>query len=489
MAYVTVKQLDDFLNEIKDPAKKQEAYDRVKAKNIIEGVNDHGIGGAVGQKKYAPEPEHSKFYQFVKAEMQTPIPGAKEIKSLPGEIEKAAGMTSPKAALMRGVFDFIPDTAAEATVQAASGPLMETAGLALKPLAKPLAKGAGALGDYLATSPIFGGIGKASWEWFKNNAGEVMSQIKQGLGPEAADTIANDLRTSISNAATQMEDTYKAGVIKLEQSRSPIRMNLQKNIGDNLLKIAQDAGYTDPKRNAASQQARFFSKNILSRVNDMRAASPLDIYYLQKDLNAYIKDHIGTSLGIDLLQAKDVIRKFIEETPRLNIIADMNAAWSAAKDVDVLAKKTTGSNDLIRSIQNVFNNPRETLRRRSLERLSELVPEAGKDISRARSLQAAESVAPLMRGFPATGYGAGAMFAAGKYGLAAASNPFLIAAAPTAALFSPRAYGYGYQNITKAAEMLGEASVMPYANGVAQATIAALRAARLKILQDQNVQP
>lgn len=291
--------------------------------------------------------------------------------------------------------------------------------------------------DYLATSRMGGGIGKPAWEYFKANVDRVMKYI--GKGPEAADDVANNLRTAIGNSTQELEDLYKAGVARLSEGKSgQFKLNFQDSVFGKVQYIADDAGYLDPKRLADTEEAGFFLKRVMGRLDGLKSASPLDVYKFQKDLNAHIRDKIGSSLGIRLLQVKDVVREFIEHHPKLSPIAELNAAWHEAKLIETTAKKFTGKDDLVGFVRRVFNNQQDTLSKRNFERVSSLVPEVGEQVENLRASQSAQQLSPWFR--KATGTG---LETAPSVGLAAAGylSPKALLAAP---LLSPRAYALGY---------------------------------------------
>lgn len=315
--------------------------------------------------------------------------------------------------------------------------------------------------DYLATSKIVGGIAEPAWNWFKGNVDRTLKYV--GKGAEAGDEIANNLRTEISNSSQALEEAYKAGITKLEQGKTgKVRMNVDDAIGDKLRYIArEDAGYMDPARNAASEEAGFYFKNILNRANEMKNASVREIFNFQRDLNGYIADAYAKgnqSLAKNLMSAKTVIREFIENHPKLESIAEMNAAWHDAKMIDQTAKTFTKSNDLIDYVKRTFSNPQDTLKKRGLERVGALVPGVGEELANAQSYSAAQAVSPLFRGLPATGYGAGVGAAGVLAAQTAWSNPMALLGAPLAGALSPRAYALGYKYGPQALRKAGQAA-------------------------------
>lgn len=313
---------------------------------------------------------------------------------------------------------------------------------------KAIAAGGKALFNYLATSKIAGGIAEPAWDYFKGNVQKVMDSI--GLTPTDADTMANNLRISVSNSTQQLEDAYRAGAQQL--SKDPANaINLSTLSNQAKTQIGEDFGYYDPLRNADLPEAKFFDQKIVQKLDKLGDATPYQVYEFQKDLNGYIRDQRGSTLGAALSKVRDATKALINQTDSLKPIQEINNSWASAKIIDQEASKMTNANDLIGYVQRVFNNPRDTLQKQALESVASKVPEVAQGLGDVRSYLAAQQLTPMVRGFPATGYGAAAAYGLYKAGSALASaNPLAAAAAvPALMATSPRLYGLAYQAATK----------------------------------------
>lgn len=327
-------------------------------------------------------------------------------------------------------------------------------------LAATLGKAIPAVHNYLATSKIGGMINPSSWEFFKANPDAVLAKV--GTPAEHGDSLVNDFRTAVSNASQKLEDAYRSTVNSLSSNATnPVRVNMT-GVQDKIAQMANDEyGYLNPERNMDTSDAKFFQDKILGRLDKYRYsdATPKQVYELQKDLNGYLKDNIGTTLGSAIQKTKGIVSGFIQQEPSLAPIAEANQAWSNAKDVEALAHKAVSNNDPIGFIKRTFANPQETLNKGALEDLSARVPEAGQSIHDLRSFIASRDIQPWFRKMTGTGgeTGIAAAALAGHYVPKVMENPALAALAPLAAGMSPRLYGLSYKGAQMAQKVAPEA--------------------------------
>lgn len=300
----------------------------------------------------------------------------------------------------------------------------------------------GAIGrgyDYLAKN--LGGMRQGTIDTIKEDAGAVARQL--GSTRQDVGATGGNIRSAIDDAVDKGKEFYKNIAEKYSKPSAlgdePIKLNIKGSLANKIKEIGQEAGFVsgDLKRISDKGAADKFSQ-FLDLANEYDSASPRQLYFLQKDVAAAIKENEGKPLAAALGKVKSAINSFIQENSD-KLPADLleaNRAYAAASQIEQDASKLTNANDAINYIKNAFDtNKYESQAKEGLLSLANRVPELGNLIKQARSGVAAEEAGGLIRNFPDTGLKFGAIAGAIKY-------PALI---PFAPLISPRAYLAGYQ--------------------------------------------
>lgn len=296
-----------------------------------------------------------------------------------------------------------------------------------------IAKGIGSIADYMGAKTIDAiqwlgenraGVPRSAYDFAKNNLASVINRMADN--PQAADQLAESFRGAVSGFVDKAEKYYKGVVEGIKTSSGPAspKIDVSNGLADTISNVRNEFGYGSestrqmldqfgqPRQMQALErfsnpdETRLFDK-FAAYANKLKEATPQQVYYFQRDLNSEIKRNIGKPIGIALGKLKSGITDVIERNA--SILPDLvkaNRAYAAGKDLEELASKSTGANDLVGYIQRAFTNPRSTLQKQALESIGQTVPEAGQAIQDIRASQSALSFQGGMRSLPQTGMGA-----------------------------------------------------------------------------------
>lgn len=340
--------------------------------------------------------------------------------------------------------------------------------------------------DYMAKN--FGGMSQSTIDMANKDAAEVAART--GLTREDIGGLSEKIRGTISGAVKMAQDNYAQVAEQITKGEQKEVINLKDSIGPAAAKIAEHFGYSEPVAATADQSvatglldqfgkpfqrvvpgapAQYGVERIInpdeaakfgkfaSLVSKLDKASPEQVYYLQRDINAAIRSNRGTTLSAALGQLKSVINDSLpelakqSESPALAKLASANRGYAQAMELEESAGGIDKANDAIQFIKNAYNpNKYSSQAKDTLEAIGKEVPAFGKMIAEVRYALAGEEAGHLLRPLPQTGAGAGIVAGgamAAKEAVSGDSSGLFKRAAMAAVFpaFSPRAYLAGYQ--------------------------------------------
>lgn len=370
-----------------------------------------------------------------------------------------------------------------------SGGEMASPGEALGNVAASgLAQGAGVVGGKVAGAALskskefikwatkgamkgIGGISDAATERILERPIEVFKAIN--LDPETAPRWALVFKKSIEAHIEKAGQAYHdliEGIVRSSKKYGPgFKMNLQDGIGDDLAKIGNESGFSKAGRLVEAEDSKKFMM-VLRRANELKDASPEDVYFFQRDLNALSRDAKGTSLGVALGKVARATRKYLAKS--IPEIREANKIYAEAMSVSDEAANLLSADNLTSKAASAFKN--RTATRDKLLEIATKVPRAKRALEGMLDAKAGLEFAPKIRNIPQTGF---LPTAAIGSAMAVSAHPLVsIPMSPLLAFLSPRLTGHGIVAASKVSGAL--APMFPYVEkGLSPAFQAALQAA------------
>jgi hypothetical protein len=347
--------------------------------------------------------------------------------------------------------------------------------------------------DYLQRN--LGGLSKGTADLINENASAVAQRL--GLSREDIGALAEKLRSAISGAVDSAGTKYAEVANAITRGEQVPAINLKGTIGEGVDAIKKTYGYSAPIPGTPDAQAatglldqfgssiaktipgkaplpgvdRIVSPDEAAKfgkfaglIGKLDQATPEQVYYLQRDINHAIMSNRGTPLARALGEVKGLINQSLPQmaeqsgSPALAKLAEANAGYAAAHELQDSASGLNNANDAIQYIKNAYSpNKYSSQAKDTLEAVGKQVAPVGALIREARLAMAAEEAGHLLRPIPQNGAGAGMVAGAGMLagdamgaGSVAASVAKKAAMAAFLPVFSPRAY-LGAAQVSQAA--------------------------------------
>jgi len=299
-------------------------------------------------------------------------------------------------------------------------------------------------GAYKYVAKNITGLSDDAMKALYDNPSSVMKYARMGAekAAEISSDAAKQFKSLIDANIEAASDTYGKliGIVRSNEKYGPgFKLNLQEGIGQKVADIQVEFGYNIPGRVAEEAEANTFQKFML-RANELKSATPEEVYFFQKDLNAAIRNNRGKTISSALAKVKGEVMDYIEQS--IPEIAPANKIYRKAMELSEDLSRVVNADDAAAVIKRALRSNSET--KDAILKASDEIAWARQSLEQMVEASAGKEAAPWLRSMPQTGFTPGVYggigFAIAKGGMAAkagglASLPFL----------SPRIVGMGAQ--------------------------------------------
>ena len=324
---------------------------------------------------------------------------------------------------------------------AAEGLLQEFGPSAIKGVATGTRKLGGALFD--AAAKTISGISQHSLDLMESNAPQVIKYARMGVdeAKSVAMGAAKKFQNSISAYVDAAGKQYKK-LIEAELAKTPtLRIDLQQALKGTIDAIREDFGYPVA---SGTKKAAEIAKGTIERIvhpdevaafneftslaDKLTNATPQQVYFFQKDINAAIRRNYGKPVAAALAQLRDETMQTLDNV--LPNISKANAIYRKAMEFETDLKGLSSADNPLTKL--VMAARKGTNLQDVVDTFRAASPEAGGLVDEAIFANAGAEFAPAIANLPrtglTTGLGLGAVGATGSPAVAAgaiATLPFL----------------------------------------------------------------
>lgn len=331
-------------------------------------------------------------------------------------------------------------------------------------------------GAYKYVAKNITGLSDDAMKALFDNPSSVMKYAKMGAerAAEISSDAAKQFKSLIDANIEAASDTYGKliGIVRSNEKYGPgFKLNLQEGIGQNVADIQREFGYNIPGRVAEEAEANTFQKFML-RANELSSATPEEVYFFQKDLNAAIRNNRGKTISSALAKVKGEVMDYIETS--IPEIAPANQVYRRAMELSEDLSRVVNADDAAAVIKRALRSNSET--KDAILKASDEIAGARQSLEEMVESSAGKEAAPWLRSMPQTGFTPGVYGAIGA-GIAVGGPATKVASLAALPFLSPRTVGMGAQAgkyLGGLAERYGQRAVSgaapAFSAGLAQAT-------------------